>query len=183
MERLAYDEFSIHRMAYVSGVFGWPEPMPPLVKYIFQYLFVQGEFGLMCPISMTDTGINLMRNQASPKLKAQYLDRMLAADPSEVFHCAPEGSEWRITGDKWFCSSTDAEVILLLARTEGAPAGSRGLSLFLVPRVLPDGSHRIVKRRECGNFTGCGAAADVSGRYCCARSPRTVPLPIEVKLK
>ena len=59
MERIAYGTFSIHRMSHVEGVFGWPEPMPPLVKYIFQYLFVQGEFGLMCPVSMTDTGITL----------------------------------------------------------------------------------------------------------------------------
>jgi acyl-CoA dehydrogenase len=42
-------------------------------------------------------------------------------------------------------------VILLLARTEGAFAGSSGLSLFLVPRQLADGSrnnYRIVRLKD-----------------------------------
>ena len=63
----------------------------------------------------------------------------------------PDGDHWRICGDKWFCSSTDAEVILLLARTDGAQSGSRGLSLFLVPRELEDGSrnnYRIVRLKN-----------------------------------
>ncbi|MFY0613568.1 MAG: acyl-CoA dehydrogenase family protein [Hyphomicrobiaceae bacterium] len=171
MERMAYGKFSIHRMSHVGGVFGWPEPMPPLVKYIFQYLFVQGEFGLMCPVSMTDTGITLLSNTTSRDVAEKYLPRMLSDDVEALYRCAqflteqgagsdvgnievrakPDGDQWRIFGDKWFCSSTDAEVILLLARTDGAPSGSRGLSLFLVPRELDDGSknnYRIVRLKN-----------------------------------
>jgi acyl-CoA dehydrogenase len=48
--------------------------------------------------------------------------------------------EWELWGDKWFCSNASAELILTLARPEGAPAGTRGLGLFLVPRVLDDGT-------------------------------------------
>ena len=171
MERIAYGDFSIHRMSHVDGVFGWPEPMPPLVKYIFQYLFVQGEFGLMCPVSMTDTGITLLRNTTSRDVADKFLPRMLSDDVEQLYRCAqflteqaagsdvgnievraqPDGDRWRIFGDKWFCSSTDAQVVLLLARTEGAPSGSRGLSLFLVPRELDDGSrnsYRIVRLKN-----------------------------------
>src|SRR5262249_2952735 len=43
-------------------------------------------------------------------------------------------------GDKWFCSNAGAEVILVLARPEGAPPGTRGLGLFLMPKYLDDGS-------------------------------------------
>lgn len=171
MERMAYGTFSIHRMSHVDGVFGWPAPMPPLVKYIFQYLFVQGEFGLMCPVSMTDTGITLLRNTTSRDVADKYLPWMLSDNTEVLFRCAqflteqaagsdvgsievlakPEGDHWRIFGEKWFCSSADAEVILLLARTEGAPSGSRGLSLFLVPRQLEEGSrnhYRIVRLKD-----------------------------------
>lgn len=171
MEKMAYGEFSIHRMCHVAGVFGWPEPMPPLVRYIFQYLFVQGEFGLMCPVSMADTGITLMRNRASPELKEKYLHRMVSDNADEVWRCAQflteqgagsdvgkievtakqEDGAWRIYGDKWFCSNSDAETILLLARTEGAAAGTAGLSLFLVMRVLDDGSrndYRVVRLKD-----------------------------------
>ncbi|MGI9426612.1 MAG: acyl-CoA dehydrogenase family protein [Hyphomicrobiaceae bacterium] len=171
MEKIAYGAYSIHRMSHVSGVFGWPEPMPPLVKYIFQYLFVQGEFGLMCPISMTDTGITLLRNTTSRDVADKYLPRMLSDDTEQLWRGAqflteqgagsdvgnievmarPDGDHWSIFGDKWFCSNTDAEVILLVGRTEGAQSGSQGLSLFLVPRELDDGSrntYRIVRLKD-----------------------------------
>ncbi len=187
MEQIAYGDFSIHRMCHVDGVFGWPEPMPPLVRYICQYLFVQGEFGLMCPVSMADTGLTLMRNQASPTLKERYLPRMLSNDMDELWRCAqflteqgagsdvgnievmarPEGDHWRIDGDKWFCSNPDAEVILLLARTEGAVAGSRGLSMFLVPRALPDGrrnSYRIVRlKNKLGTWSMASGEVKLDG--------------------
>jgi alkylation response protein AidB-like acyl-CoA dehydrogenase len=47
---------------------------------------------------------------------------------------------WELWGEKWFCSNVSADIILTLARPEGAPAGTRGLGLFLVPRTLEDGT-------------------------------------------
>ena len=47
---------------------------------------------------------------------------------------------WRLWGDKWFCSNANTDVALTLARPEGAPAGTRGLAMFLVPKRLPDGA-------------------------------------------
>jgi len=49
--------------------------------------------------------------------------------------------EWELWGDKWFCSNVSADYILTLARPEGAAAGTRGLGLFLVPKLLDDGRH------------------------------------------
>ena len=51
---------------------------------------------------------------------------------------------WSLTGSKVFCSNADQDITpnilhCVLARTEGAVQGSRGLSLFLCPAVLPDG--------------------------------------------
>ncbi len=51
--------------------------------------------------------------------------------------------EWELWGDKWFCSNVTADIILTLARPEGAPAGTRGLGLFLVPRTLEDGTRNV----------------------------------------
>jgi alkylation response protein AidB-like acyl-CoA dehydrogenase len=48
--------------------------------------------------------------------------------------------EWELWGDKWFCSNVSADLILTLARPEGAAVGTRGLGLFLVPRILDDGT-------------------------------------------
>ena len=51
--------------------------------------------------------------------------------------------EWELWGDKWFCSNVTADLILTLARPEGAPAGTRGLGLFLVPRTLEEGTRTV----------------------------------------
>ena len=58
----------------------------------------------------------------------------------------PNGDgSWRITGTKIFITFgehdlTEQIVHLVLARTPNAPEGTRGISLFLVPKIFPDGS-------------------------------------------
>jgi alkylation response protein AidB-like acyl-CoA dehydrogenase len=62
-----------------------------------------------------------------------------------------EGDHWRLTGEKWFCSNADAEVVMLLARPQGAIGGTRGVGLFLMLRRLDDGSpnhYRIVRLKD-----------------------------------
>ena len=60
----------------------------------------------------------------------------------------------RITGEKIFCSGgehdlTENIVHLVLARFPDAPEGSRGISLFVVPKILPDGARNAV---SCGSI-------------------------------
>ena len=60
----------------------------------------------------------------------------------------------RITGEKIFCSGgehdlTENIVHLVLARLPDAPEGSRGISLFVVPKILPDGARNAV---SCGSI-------------------------------
>ena len=50
------------------------------------------------------------------------------------------GSAWTIRGEKWFCSNADADVFLMTARVAEPATGTRGLGLFLVPRLRADGS-------------------------------------------
>jgi acyl-CoA dehydrogenase len=59
----------------------------------------------------------------------------------------PEGDHYRLFGQKIFITwgdhdYTDNIIHMVLARIEGAPAGTKGISLFIVPKVLvnPDGS-------------------------------------------
>jgi alkylation response protein AidB-like acyl-CoA dehydrogenase len=170
MERIGFGDFGIHAMTNRAGVLGWPKPYPRLAKYAFQYVFSQAEFGLMCPISVTDTSAYLIAKYGSPALRERYLPGMLAergdclksaqfmtekAGGSDVgnasLRAVNEGDHWRLHGDKWFCSCADADVALLLARPEGAPAGSRGLGLFLMPKQLDDGrrnAYRIVRLKD-----------------------------------
>ena len=165
MERIAFEDFGLHAISHRGGVLGWAEPMGALAKYALTYLYVQGEFGLMCPISLCDTSAFMVARYADPDLKARVLPRMTALDReamwtgtqfmteqgggSDVAELSVEGrfedGGWRVYGDKWFCSHTDADVILLLARTPDGGPGSRGLSLFLVPRHLEDGGRNAYR--------------------------------------
>ena len=56
-----------------------------MAKYGFQYLFVQGEFGLMCPVSLTDTSIHLIRRFGSNALQDRLLPRMLSGDMQSLW--------------------------------------------------------------------------------------------------
>ena len=171
MEQIAFCELGLHAMSHRGGVLDWPEPLPAVAKYAFQYLFVQAEFGLLCPVSVTDTAVHLLETFGSDSLKEQFLPRMLSQDPETIWKGAQfmtekvggsdvgslqtvarrDGDDWRLYGDKWFCSHADADVALVLARPEGAPRGSAGLGLFAVARVLEDGtrnSYRIVRLKD-----------------------------------
>ena len=171
MERIGFSEFGLQAMSHRAGVLGWPEPIPPVAKYIFTYLFVQAEFGIMCPISVSDTSAFLIRRHGGAALKAKLLPGMLSQDPATLLRgtqfmtekqggsdvgqisttARHEDGVWRLDGDKWFCSHADADVAMILARPEGAVSGTRGLGLFVLPRRLDDGSrnsYRIVRLKD-----------------------------------
>ncbi|HEX7960825.1 MAG TPA: acyl-CoA dehydrogenase family protein [Terriglobales bacterium] len=59
----------------------------------------------------------------------------------------PRDSYWVLTGDKYFSSNAGAELAVVAARPEGAPAGVRGLALYLVPRYRQDGRLNYFIRR------------------------------------
>jgi len=172
MERIAFGEFGLAVMSHRSGVLQWEEKFPPLVKYALTYLFVQAEFGLCCPLSMTDSLTRTLRKFGNETLIQKYWPQLTAlnapqpaqgamfmteqAAGSDIANTqtlalpAMDGS-WRLHGDKWFCSNPDADFAMVLARVQGAPQGMKGISLFLLPRWLDDGQHnhyRIVRLKE-----------------------------------
>src|SRR5690606_23007954 len=62
-------------------------------------------------------------------------------------------------GEKWFCSNADADVALVTARPEGAPEGTRGLALFVIPRQLPDGRLNSYQIRRLKDKLGTTSVA------------------------
>lgn len=172
MERLALSEFGLAAISHRDETLGWQGKMPPLVKYVLTYLFVQAEFGLCCPVSMTDSLTRTLKKFGAPELVAKYLPRLTSLDFDELAQGAmfmteqAAGSDiaatattaqrqadgsWRLAGDKWFCSNPDAGFAMVLARADDAPAGMKGVSLFLLPRELDDGSlnhYRIIRLKD-----------------------------------
>jgi acyl-CoA dehydrogenase len=177
MEKIAFEEFGMHAMSHRAGVLGMAEAAHPLVKYAITYLFVQAEFGLMCPVSVSDTSNFIIKRYGSEALKKLLLDRLLSQDPavmlkgtqfmtekaggSDVGAIETEAERvgvdangvehWKLYGQKWFCSHADADVAVMLARPRGAAPGTKGLGMFALPRRLEDGtrnSYRIVRLKD-----------------------------------
>ncbi len=174
LEHIAYEDFAIAACCHREGALGWPGKVPQPVKFALGYLGMQAESGVFCPVSMTDALARVLERYASEPLKRRFMPGLTALKMDElqqgamfltekqggsdvgltttvakarVSTPAEEGGlqpEWELWGDKWFCSNVSAEVILTLARPEGAPAGTRGLGLFLVPRILDDGTRNAI---------------------------------------
>jgi len=172
MERLAFGEYGLAALSHRAGVLGWPAPMPPAAKYLITFLFVQAEFGLLCPVSMTDSLTRTLQRFGDPALVARHLPALLSQDLDTLHQGAMfmteqgAGSDvgatavtaalqadgtWALHGEKWFCSNPDADLAMVLARPVDAPAGIKGVGLFLLPRTRPDGTpnaYRIVRLKD-----------------------------------
>ncbi len=170
LERIAYQDFAIAACTHREGALGWQGRVPQPVKFALGYLGMQAESGVFCPVSMTDALARVLARHGSVALKERFLPGLTAlsmadlqqgamfltekqggsdvgltstiAKPCSATHFSSAGlqPEWALWGEKWFCSNVSADLILTLARPEGAPAGTRGLGLFLVPRTLDDGT-------------------------------------------
>ncbi|MFA5120419.1 acyl-CoA dehydrogenase [Zavarzinia sp.] len=116
---------------------------------------------------LTRAAANVIAKFGSDEQKQRYLRPMLAgrffgtmaltepgagsglADLKTQAVPAEDGT-YRITGNKIFISGGEHElseniVHLVLARIKGAPLGVKGISLFVVPRILPDGARNDVR--------------------------------------
>jgi alkylation response protein AidB-like acyl-CoA dehydrogenase len=114
-------------------------------------------------VTMLSAGaVEALRHHGSPELQAQWLPKLVTGEWTGTMNltepqagsdvgalktraeAAGDGS-WRIVGQKIFITFGDHDlagniVHLVLARTPGAPPGTKGISLFLVPKVLADGT-------------------------------------------
>lgn len=171
LEKAAYQTLGLAAMSHRGGVLGWADPMPPAAKYALSHLFVQAEFGLCCPVSMTDSLARTLRKYGDPELVEKVLPQVTSLDFDELRQGAmfmteqaagsdvsatetqaqqQEDGQWRLYGDKWFCSNPDAGFAMVLARSE-TKEGLAGVSLFLLPRDLPDNTHnhyRVLRLKD-----------------------------------
>jgi acyl-CoA dehydrogenase len=125
------------------------------------YLYAMSESGLYCPLCMTDGGARLVDMFCGEEDKQRILPKVYTNVPEELFTGAmfltektggsdvgnnivtasyEDGKQYLLNGEKWFCSNTNADFIFALARTDEAVVGTRGLSIFLVEKLLADGT-------------------------------------------
>ncbi len=156
----AYHDYGLSALSH-KPIHGWSTKPPHLAKYLASYLFVQSEFGLACPVSMTDAAARTLRMFGDPETFRPWVDALTSTDPATartgaMFMTEPQagtdiaqtsttavrdGDTWRLSGKKWFASNPDADVIITLARFPGGAENStRGVGMFMVPKRLPDGT-------------------------------------------
>lgn len=172
----------------------YPQPGAHVVKAALAYLMNQGENGVCCPTAMSFAAVPALR--VEPALSAEWEPRLLSLDYDSRFIPAsekrgaligmamtekqggsdvranttqavraPEDGEgvYRLTGHKWFCSAPMSDAFLTLAQTDG------GLTCFLVPRVLPDGTpNRFLLQRlkdKLGNRSNASAEVEYSDTF------------------
>jgi acyl-CoA dehydrogenase len=166
LEHICYEQFAIAACTHREGALNWPGRVPQPVKFALGYLGMQAEAGVFCPVSMTDALARVLERYGNAAIKQRFLPGLTALTMNELkqgamFLTEKQGGsdvgltatvalrrslenaaqpEWELWGDKWFCSHVSADYILTLARPDGAPAGTRGLGLFLMPRLLEDGT-------------------------------------------
>ena len=114
----------------------------------------------LCPL-LTGSAIRLLEKHACADLKARYLAALVAGTTTATMNLTEpqagsdvgalrakavvrEDGTYAITGTKIYITygehdMTDNIVHLVLARLPDAPPGNRGISLFLVPKLLEDG--------------------------------------------
>jgi putative acyl-CoA dehydrogenase len=153
------------------------------------YLWSQVEAGHGCPISMTYAAVPALRR--SPELARRYEPGLRSAsyDPglrepstkagllagmsmtekqggSDVRAgstiAEPAGDDaYTLVGHKWFTSAPMNDLFLTLANAPG------GLSCFLLPRVLPDGSRNAIRlqrlKDKLGNRSNASAEIEYTG--------------------
>jgi 3-(methylthio)propanoyl-CoA dehydrogenase len=112
----------------------------------------------LCPL-LNLGAVELLQAHGSAEQKQTYLGKLVSGEWTGTMNLTePQagsdlgalrtravlaGDHYRITGQKIFITYGDHDLAsniihMVLARTPGAPPGSRGISLFLVPKFLPD---------------------------------------------
>ncbi|MEM7105875.1 MAG: acyl-CoA dehydrogenase family protein [Bacteroidota bacterium] len=125
------------------------------------YLFAMAELGLYCPLCMTDGVARLIDKFCSDEDRERLLPKIAANNIADfntgamflteksggsdvganlVSATEADGGLYHLNGEKWFCSNANADLIMVLARTDASVKGTKGLSIFLVERYKPDGS-------------------------------------------
>jgi alkylation response protein AidB-like acyl-CoA dehydrogenase len=123
--------------------------------------------GLACPYTVSLATAAALEKYGDAEVKQHFLSNLLRREHdiwqgatwmteikggSDLGHSVetiarPTAGGWQLSGDKYFASNVGAEVALVAARVEGAPANVRGLALFAVPRHRANGELNYFIRR------------------------------------
>lgn len=202
----------LHCSSWERDKTGSPLPAANVARAGAFYMAAQMEAGHCCPLTMTNASVPTLRLQ--PELANEWVPRILSRRYDPAFRPAAEkasvtigmgmtekqggtdvranttlaqpvanggpGGEYIISGHKWFFSAPMCDAFLVLAQAPG------GLSCFLVPRHLPDGTVNALRlqrlKDKLGNRSNASAEVEFHGAlgWLIAEEGRGVPAIIEM---
>jgi putative acyl-CoA dehydrogenase len=200
-------EHELHSLPWTSS-----EPNPHTARAALYMTAMQAEAGFCCPITMTFAVVPALR--ATPELAAEWEPLVTSTTydprlvPASEKGCAISGmamtekqggsdvranttvatpvngggagGEYTILGHKWFCSAPMSDLFLVLAQTDD------GLSCFLMPRVLEDGTRNAFHiqrlKDKLGNHSNASSEVEFHGAWArmLGEPGRGVPTIIEM---
>ncbi|MCW3018953.1 MAG: acyl-CoA dehydrogenase domain protein [Solirubrobacterales bacterium] len=200
-------EHELHSLPWTSD-----EPFAHTARAALYMTAMQAEAGFCCPITMTFAVVPALR--AQPELAAEWEPLVTATtyDPRLVpaaekgsaiagmamtekqggsdvranttvahpLNGGGAGAEYEIVGHKWFCSAPMSDIFLVLAQTDD------GLSCFLLPRILPDGTRNAFHiqrlKDKLGNHSNASSEVEFHGAWArmVGEPGRGVPTIIEM---
>jgi putative acyl-CoA dehydrogenase len=170
----------------------WTRPGGHVRRAAAFVVWTQVEAGNGCPLSMTHAAVPALRTDPAlaaewePRLTSMLYDwdmRPAGQKAGALFGMAmtekqggsdvranatvarplAEDGTYELTGHKWFCSAPMSDGFLVLAQAPG------GLTCFLVPRVLADGSRNVFRiqrlKEKLGNRSNASAEIEFDGTW------------------
>lgn len=169
---IIYGSRLLERMAKPGGL---------LEALVFMFLSSHaGEAGHNCPVACSAGMIRVLQKIGDFPQKKFFLEKLIEPSYSNNFTGAQflteiqsgsdvglnatkayqdEKRQWRIKGEKWFCSNADAELILVTARYDKNIPGTKGLGLFLIPARLETGERNYYTLRRLKDKIGTRSMA------------------------
>ncbi|MFE6904844.1 acyl-CoA dehydrogenase family protein [Streptomyces erythrochromogenes] len=170
----------------------WGRPAGHLRRAAGFFLWSQAEAGHGCPVSMTHAAVPALR--ADPSIAAEWEPRLTSHVYEQGLRPASQkagvlfgmgmtekqggsdvrantttavpldaSGEYLLTGHKWFCSAPMCDGFLVLAQAPG------GLTCFLVPRVLEDGTRNVFAiqrlKDKLGNKSNASSEVEFDGTW------------------
>ena len=192
---------------YQTGIVGYVHKEIPelghkgnyLYSYAQGYLLSQTEAGFYCPVTLTMATAYLLDHYGDDDVRQQFLPHVISTGEVPLYEGATflterqggsdvganetkavqVGDHYRLYGEKYFASNAGmCGVAMVLARREGAPSGTKGLTLFAVPWRNDDGTLNGIKIRRLRISLGVRAVPSAEVEFegakalCCWRSER-----------
>ncbi|MFF1658448.1 acyl-CoA dehydrogenase family protein [Streptomyces sp. NPDC058255] len=175
----------------------WSRPGGHVRRAAAFVIWTQVEAGNGCPLSMTHAAVPALRTDPAlaaewePRLTSAIYDQGLRpaaqkagvlfgmgmtekqggsdvrANTTEARPLAEDGT-YELTGHKWFCSAPMSDGFLVLAQASPSTGGG-GLTCFLVPRVLEDGTRNVFRiqrlKDKLGNRSNASSEVEFDGTW------------------